>query len=102
MCDRYAYSGVAYSSAKGLDLKWCMTCDQGLPAPDCIFFLDIPVQDAVNVCLCPTLYMYSYHILYGFFVIMLVVVHVLMNVINMKYICMIKAVHTHTHIHSYI
>eukprot|EP01031_Cornospumella_fuschlensis_P033427 gene33427-40435_t len=48
VCDRYAYSGVAYSSAKGLDLKWCMTCDQGLPAPDCIFFLDIPVQDAVN------------------------------------------------------
>jgi dTMP kinase len=22
--DRYSYSGVAFSAAKGLDLKWCM------------------------------------------------------------------------------
>ena len=57
VCDRYAYSGVAFSSAKaksdmdistasavramgrvgeeeGLDLEWCMAPDRGLPAPD--------------------------------------------------------------------
>lgn len=49
VCDRYAYSGVAFTSAKGLDLQWCKTCDQGLPAPDCIIYLDIPVEDAAKV-----------------------------------------------------
>ena len=34
ICDRYAYSGVAFSSAKGMDLEWCKACDKGLPAPD--------------------------------------------------------------------
>ncbi len=48
MCDRYAYSGVAFTSAKGLDLQWCKTCDQGLPAPDCIIYLDIPVEEAAQ------------------------------------------------------
>lgn len=32
--DRYAYSGVAYSSAKGMDPQWCRASDSGLPAPD--------------------------------------------------------------------
>ena len=27
--DRYAYSGVAYSSAKGLDTNWCKSSDKG-------------------------------------------------------------------------
>ena len=49
MCDRYAYSGVAFSSAKGLDVHWCKSCDIGLPAPDCIIYLDIPVEDAATV-----------------------------------------------------
>ncbi len=37
--DRYAFSGVAFSSAKGLDLAWCKSPDRGLPAPDVVFFL---------------------------------------------------------------
>lgn len=49
ICDRYAYSGVAFSSAKGLDVNWCKSCDIGLPAPDCIIYLDIPVEDAATV-----------------------------------------------------
>ncbi len=49
VCDRYAYSGVAFSSAKGLNFEWCRTCDKGLPAPDCIIFLDIDVHDASKV-----------------------------------------------------
>lgn len=41
VCDRYAFSGVAYSSAKGLDLAWCKGPDRGLPLPDGVFFLHI-------------------------------------------------------------
>lgn len=48
VCDRYAYSGVAFSSAKGLDLDWCKSCDVGLPSPDCIIYLDMPVEDAAT------------------------------------------------------
>ena len=39
--DRYVYSGIAYSLAKGnLDYEWCMSCDKGLPKPDFIYFLN--------------------------------------------------------------
>jgi len=51
VCDRYAYSGVAFSSAKqvaGMDMDWCRACDRGLPAPDCIIYLDMPVQEAAQ------------------------------------------------------
>lgn len=41
VCDRYAFSGVAYSAAKGLDFAWCQDRDRGLPCPDGIFFLHI-------------------------------------------------------------
>jgi thymidylate kinase len=50
ICDRYAYSGVAFSAAKpGLDLEWCKECDQGLPAPDMVIFLDVPIEKAAEV-----------------------------------------------------
>eukprot|EP01040_Poterioochromonas_malhamensis_P002083 gene2083-2222_t len=48
VCDRYAYSGVAFTSAKGLDLTWCQTCDQGLPSPDAIIYLDILPEEAAQ------------------------------------------------------
>jgi dTMP kinase len=41
ICDRYAFSGVAYSAAKGLEFSWCQSPDLGLPAPDAVFFLHI-------------------------------------------------------------
>jgi len=41
VCDRYAFSGVAYTAAKGLDLSWCQTPDIGLPVPDGVFFMHI-------------------------------------------------------------
>jgi dTMP kinase len=47
--DRYAYSGVAFSSAKdvaGMTLDWCRAPDAGLPRPDVLFFMDIPVEKA--------------------------------------------------------
>lgn len=53
LCDRYAYSGVAFSSAKVndkgeplLDSQWCKSPDIGLPAPDCVIFLDISQEEA--------------------------------------------------------
>lgn len=46
VCDRYCYSGVAFSSAKGIDRSWCKSCDKGLPAPDCIIYLDLTVNNA--------------------------------------------------------
>eukprot|EP00882_Tetradesmus_deserticola_P016282 GHRQ01017380.1.p1 GENE.GHRQ01017380.1~~GHRQ01017380.1.p1 ORF type:complete len:252 (+),score=51.22 GHRQ01017380.1:209-964(+) len=42
--DRYAYSGVAYSAAKGLagmDAAWCKAPDSGLPAPDLVVYLEL-------------------------------------------------------------
>ncbi|KAF9423169.1 hypothetical protein BGZ94_008386 [Podila epigama] len=44
--DRYAYSGVAFSTAKGLDLNWCKNPDRGLVRPDLTFFLDLPTAEA--------------------------------------------------------
>eukprot|EP00391_Amoebophrya_sp_Ameob2_P007914 CAMPEP_0178984910 /NCGR_PEP_ID=MMETSP0795-20121207/1873_1 /TAXON_ID=88552 /ORGANISM="Amoebophrya sp., Strain Ameob2" /LENGTH=213 /DNA_ID=CAMNT_0020675837 /DNA_START=167 /DNA_END=805 /DNA_ORIENTATION=+ len=47
VCDRYAFSGVAYTAAKGLkSLAWCKAPDVGLPEPDCVFYLDVDPQTA--------------------------------------------------------
>ncbi len=44
---RYAYSGVAFSSAKdGMDLEWCKNPDRGLPEPDLVCFLDVSPEEA--------------------------------------------------------
>jgi dTMP kinase len=39
--DRYVPSGVAYSTAKGLDMEWCKAADLQLPKPDIIFFVKL-------------------------------------------------------------
>lgn len=44
--DRYAYSGVCYSVAKGLDMEWCRGADSGLPKPDLVVYLDLGVERA--------------------------------------------------------
>merc|ERR1712150_53970 len=41
VCDRYAFSGVAYTAAKGLDFDWCQAPDRGLPCPDGVFFMRV-------------------------------------------------------------
>eukprot|EP01083_Nonionella_stella_P302840 1045771_1 len=50
ICDRYSYSGIAYSSSKNIDNKmsveWCTTSESGLPKPDCILYLNLSVDDA--------------------------------------------------------
>ena len=44
ICDRYAYSGVAYSGAKGLDFEWCLNADRGLVKPDLVIYIDIDME----------------------------------------------------------
>lgn len=44
ICDRYSYSGIAYSVAKGLPLEWCKSSDQGLPMPDLVIYLYSPID----------------------------------------------------------
>ncbi|XP_020519402.1 thymidylate kinase-like [Amborella trichopoda] len=48
--DRYSYSGVAFSAAKGLDLEWSKAPEMGLLAPDLVVYLDIP-PEVVDACL---------------------------------------------------
>lgn len=48
ICDRYAYSGVAFTASKGLDLEWCKAPDRGLPRPDAVLYLDLAVEDAMK------------------------------------------------------
>ncbi|XP_048055617.1 thymidylate kinase isoform X1 [Megalobrama amblycephala] len=47
--DRYAFSGVAFTSAKpGFSLEWCMNPDVGLPKPDMVMFLQLNPNMAAN------------------------------------------------------
>ncbi|KAL4195184.1 hypothetical protein AMTRI_Chr05g63310 [Amborella trichopoda] len=46
--DRYSYSGVAFSAAKGLDLEWSKAPEMGLLAPDLVVYLDIPPEKAAE------------------------------------------------------
>ncbi|PHT43069.1 hypothetical protein CQW23_17094 [Capsicum baccatum] len=46
--DRYSYSGVAFSSAKGLDIGWCKAPEIGLLAPDLVVYLDISPEKAAE------------------------------------------------------
>ncbi|ETN74677.1 dTMP kinase [Necator americanus] len=41
ICDRYCFSGVAYSIAKGLDSHWVRQADIGLPRPDVVLFFEV-------------------------------------------------------------
>ncbi|CAF0721883.1 unnamed protein product [Didymodactylos carnosus] len=39
--DRYVYSGIAFSHAKGtLDYNWCCSCDFGLIKPDLVLYMN--------------------------------------------------------------
>ncbi|KAH0743686.1 hypothetical protein KY290_031679 [Solanum tuberosum] len=46
--DRYSYSGVAFSSSKGLDIEWCKAPEIGLLAPDLVVYLDISPEKAAE------------------------------------------------------
>jgi dTMP kinase len=47
ICDRYAYSGVAFTAAKNnatAPYEWCKSPDVGLPRPDAVLFLTVSEQ----------------------------------------------------------
>ena len=46
VCDRYVYSGIAYSAAKGLDIEWCRGPDKGLPEPDLVLYMNVSPEVA--------------------------------------------------------
>ncbi|KAL6657058.1 hypothetical protein ACP70R_004838 [Stipagrostis hirtigluma subsp. patula] len=46
--DRYSYSGVAFSAAKGLDIEWCKAPEVGLIAPDLVIYLDVQPEKAAE------------------------------------------------------
>lgn len=49
VCDRYYYSGMVYSAAKGnrhLGLGWARAPEVGLPRPDAVVFLDLDEEHA--------------------------------------------------------
>lgn len=48
VCDRYVYSGQAYSLAKkvGISQDWALHPDVGLPAPDVVIYLELSTDDA--------------------------------------------------------
>ena len=48
ICDRYVYSGLAYSIANGLDKEWCCVSDKGLPEPDLVIYFDLSLEEAEN------------------------------------------------------
>ncbi|KAG5677815.1 hypothetical protein PVAND_007542 [Polypedilum vanderplanki] len=39
--DRYSYSGVAFTAAKGLDFEWCKMPEKGLIRPDMVVYLTL-------------------------------------------------------------
>ncbi|KAH8919611.1 thymidylate kinase [Atractiella rhizophila] len=46
VADRYCFSGIAFTAAKGLSIEWCRSPDVGLPAPDLTLFLDLTAEAA--------------------------------------------------------
>lgn len=42
--DRYSYSGVAFSAAKGLDIDWCKAPEAGLIKPDLVLLLTMTAE----------------------------------------------------------
>eukprot|EP01134_Creolimax_fragrantissima_P007986 CFRG7986T1 len=46
--DRYAFSGVAFTAAKGLDMEWCKSPDAGLLSPDLTVYMDLPIEEAMR------------------------------------------------------
>lgn len=46
--DRYSYSGVAFSAAKGLDFDWCKSPEAGLPKPDVVIYLTLTSEAMIK------------------------------------------------------
>lgn len=48
LCDRYYFSGIAYTAAKGVPIEWCSKPDQGLTEPDLVMFIDVRAEEVAS------------------------------------------------------
>ncbi len=48
VADRYTPSNLAYGTAHGLNLRWLAGLDEGLPEPDIVILLDVPVPSSFD------------------------------------------------------
>ncbi|RXK39299.1 thymidylate kinase [Tremella mesenterica] len=48
IADRYAFSGIAFSAAKGLSFQYCLNPDTGLPLPDRTVYLTLSPEVAAS------------------------------------------------------
>ena len=48
VCDRYCPSGAAYSIAQDVPVEFALQCDQLMPVPDLVVYLEIPVDVALE------------------------------------------------------
>ena len=48
IADRYAPSNLAYGVSKGLDLRWLVGLDSGLPKADLVIILALPVRSSFS------------------------------------------------------
>ncbi|XP_063699409.1 uncharacterized protein LOC134830003 [Culicoides brevitarsis] len=46
--DRYSFSGVAFTAAKGLDIEWCKAPEIGLMKPDLVVYMTLPLKEIVS------------------------------------------------------
>ena len=50
LCNRYLHSGIAYAMAQGIDRRWTVDQQAGLPSPDAVVYLDLSASDAEGAC----------------------------------------------------
>jgi len=48
LSDRYKYSTIAYQSTQGMPIKWLIHHHKGLPVPDLVYLIDVPVEVAAE------------------------------------------------------
>ncbi|WWC99610.1 thymidylate kinase [Kwoniella sp. B9012] len=48
IADRYAFSGIAFSAAKGLPFDFCLQPDRSLPLPDLTLYMSLPQEEATQ------------------------------------------------------
>ncbi|WVQ62268.1 thymidylate kinase [Kwoniella botswanensis] len=48
VADRYAFSGIAFSAAKGLPFDFCLQPDRALPLPDLTLYMSLPQEEATQ------------------------------------------------------
>ena len=48
LCDRYKYSTFVYQSLQGISLEKIRSLHEGMPVPDLVFVLDVPVETALE------------------------------------------------------